>query len=445
MATAHTTHRAAEPKLTEPPLKVAMASFIGTAIEWYDFFIYGTTAALVFGVAFFPSGDAAAATIASFGTFAVGFFARPIGAALAGHFGDKIGRKKMLILCLLVMGGSTFLMGLLPTYAEIGLWAAMLLIFLRVLQGLGVGGEWGGAGLMAVEHSPSNRRGFYSAFPQVGVAAGVILSNVTFIILDQALSEEDFMAWGWRIPFLASVLLVIVGLWIRKRISESPVFRAYQESLGDVAQSKDAPSRFPIIDAFRYGWRDILRVATACIGHNALGYLVLVYLLSYATVTLGLDRSLVLTFVLVAVSLEIVATLFFGSLSDRLGRRPVYLGGAFTILVVAVAFFPVINTGNPIAVFAVILVARLGIAAIFGPMAAMFSEMFPTNTRFTGISLGFQLGSLIGAITPLVAAALLAATGNTVGISIFVSACVVVTIISVLTMKETNARDLQSI
>src|SRR3712207_2605342 len=293
--------------------QVAFASMIGTTVEWYDFFLYGTAAALVFNQLFFPEYDPLTGTLLAFGTYAVGFFARPVGGIVAGHYGDKIGRKAMLVLTLLIMGGATFLIGLLPTYESIGIWAPILLLFMRLLQGFGIGGEWGGAVLMAVEHSPANRRGFYGSWPQIGVPAGLLLANLVFLLVNRSMSEEAWLAWGWRIPFLLSIILIGVGMFIRLRISETPAFNRVRET--------NTEASMPIVDVLRTYPKQVLQAMGMRIAENGAFYVFSVFVLTYVTESLGMESSTAQTGVLIAAAIGLCSLPFWGWLSDRIGRR----------------------------------------------------------------------------------------------------------------------------
>lgn len=393
----------AVPQKASPSLRrVVRSSFIGTTIEWYDYFIYGSAAALVFAKQFFPQISPAAGTLAAFATYSVGFLARPLGGVIMGHFGDRVGRKSMLVLSLLVMGLATAAIGVLPTYATAGVWAPILLVVCRFVQGLAVGGEWGGAVLMAVEHAPPERRGFYGSFPQMGVPGGLILANLVFLATSRLLGAESFADWGWRIPFLASLVLVAVGLVIRFRVEESPDFAALRQD--------KARSRVPVLEVLRTQWKSVLLAGGAFIGTNAIGYIFMAYVLSYATLTLGFTRDHILLLALIAAAVWLVTIPWAAALSDRIGRRKVLLVGSCGLLVWAAAFFPLIDVGTTAAVLGSLVVMAVMLGLVYGPQAALFAELFTVRLRYSGVSLGYQIGAVLGGgIAPTVATALLAA------------------------------------
>ena len=412
---------------------VAMASLVGTTIEWYDFFLYGTAAALVFNRLFFPTFDPLAGTLAAFGTYAVGFVARPVGGIIIGHYGDRIGRKSMLVLTLVIMGIATFLIGLLPTYEQIGPWAAVALVLLRVAQGFGVGGEWGGAVLMAVEHAPPGARGFYGSWPQIGVPAGLLLSTAVFTWF-AALPEAQFLAWGWRIPFLISILLVIVGLIIRVRIVESPAFAQVKATQSEARQ--------PIVEVLRHHPREVLLAIGARFAENGAFYVYTVFSLVYGTQRVGVDRQTVLNGILVASAAALVAIPVFGALSDRLGRRPVYLFGAVFTGLFAYPLFWLLDTGS-----ATLIALALTIALVFahspmyGPQAAFLAELFGTRVRYSGASLGAQLASVVaGGLSPFIATALLPYGRG--ALAAYVAAMALITVVAVFAASETHRAEI---
>jgi MFS transporter, MHS family, shikimate and dehydroshikimate transport protein len=417
-------------------LKVALASLVGSTIEWYDFFLYGTASALVFGDLFFPTFSPLVGTLLSFSTMAVGYIARPLGAIIMGHFGDKLGRKTMLVSSLVIMGVATTIIGLLPSFNTIGIAAPVILVMARLLQGFAVGGEVGGAITMAVEHAPDRRRGLYGGFPQLGVASGLVLANLIFLASNAFLSADQFKSFGWRIPFLVSVILVLVGVYVRLRVSESPIFKFMKRAGEEI--------KIPLVTLFGRAWKQILIVALSTLFTNVMGFIGLIFMLRYATTTLGFTRSTILTFTIIANLIEIPATLYFADLSDRVGRRTIYLWALAFAIVWGAVFFPLVNTAIPAVVFAAILVARLCIAAIFGPQAALFSELFDTNIRYSGISVGYSISSIIGAQTPAIAALLVAATGGTVILSGYIAAAAVISFITALFLWETYKVDLQA-
>ena len=333
---------------TQSVRKVALASFIGTTIEWYDFFLYGTAAALVFNELFFPEAEPLIGTLLAFSTYAVGFAARPIGGVVFGHYGDRIGRKSMLVLSLVIMGVATFLIGCLPTHASIGVLAPILLVVLRFAQGIGVGGEWGGAVLMSVEHAPKGRRGFYGAWPQMGVPAGLLISTSVFAIVQGVTNEAAFLSWGWRVPFLASAVLVIVGLVIRLKLMKSPAFQRVKET------KTEAPK--PIVDVVRKYPREVLVAMGMRVAENGAFYILTVFVLAYGEDELGLSKNTMLTGVIIAAAIGLVTVPLFGHLSDRVGRRPLYLAGAVVTTLWAFPLFGLLNTESPVLIWLAIVV-----------------------------------------------------------------------------------------
>lgn len=419
------------------PRKVAAASLVGTTIEWFDFFIYGTAAALVFNKVFFPSIDPALGTIAALGTFASGFVARPIGGALFAHFGDRVGRKPMLVYSLLLMGAATVCIGLLPGYATIGVLAPVLLVVLRFCQGLGVGGEWGGAALMAVENAPDHRRGFYGSWPQVGVPLGLVLGTGSFLVLDLTVSEAAFQSWGWRIPFLASALLILVGMWIRLTVAESPVFRAE-------AERREA-SRLPVLEVLREHPRIIFLAAGSFLATNATFYVSSVWLVSYATTELGYERSTILGANTLLSASDIPMILLLGLLSDRVGRRPLFLVGMAVLAIAAVPYFLLVGTGNIVLFVLGGLVVQACRSAVYGPQSAYFAEQFPTHLRYSGASLAYQFASILGGIAPAVCGLLVLWTGSLMSVAAYVAAMALVSLACSWAMTETLRRDLVAV
>ncbi|MCP5539941.1 MAG: MHS family MFS transporter [Akkermansiaceae bacterium] len=424
-----------EPAPRNSVRRVVMASFVGTTIEWYDFFLYGTAAALVFDKLFFSGLDGFAAKLSSYATFAIGFFARPIGGIVFAHFGDRLGRKSTLVTTLILMGVATFLIGLLPTYATAGVWAPVLLVLLRLVQGFGVGGEWGGAVLMAVEHGHGDKRGFHASWVQAGVPVGLLLANAVFALCSR-LPEAEFLAWGWRVPFLLGIGLLGVGLFIRLRIFESPLFAKMAESGGT--------ARIPVVEVMKKHPRNVALAMGARFAENASFYIFTIFVLSYATEILKLERSVILNGVLIAAAAQLVAIPFFGALSDRLGRRPVYLAGAAALLGFPFAFFALVDTRSAALVWLAIVLGLVVHSAMYGPQAAFFSELFGTNVRYSGASLGYQLASpLAGGLAPFIATWLLKTGGGKAWpVSVYLAAMAVVTLVSVWLAEETHRKEL---
>jgi MHS family shikimate/dehydroshikimate transporter-like MFS transporter len=414
-------------------VKVATASLIGTAIEWYDFFLYGTAAALIFNKLFFPTFDPWVGTLLAFGTYALGFVARPLGGLVFGHYGDTIGRKTMLYLTLLIMGVATAVIGLLPTYDTAGVWAAVMLVACRLVQGFGLGGEWGGAVLMAVEHAPESKRGFYGSWPQLGAPLGLVLGTLVFSIFSATMSDATFLAWGWRLPFLFSIVLVVVGLWIRFTLAESPEFQKVKDTKQE--------TRMPIIEAIRMYPKNILLAMGARFAENGFFYIYATFVLAYATQALGMNRQDILNGVLIGALVESFTIPAFGALSDRLGRRPVYIFGAIFSALMSFPLFMLLATKNPqLAWIAIVLGLAVGHAAMYGPQASFLSELFGTKVRYSGVSLGYNLASIFaGALSPLIATSLMAAyKPETWPISVYMIGLAVITVVSVYFATETH-------
>jgi len=415
--------------------KIAFASFVGTAIEFYDFYIYGTAAALVLGSIFFPEFSPASGTLAAFATFAVAFVARPLGGAVFGHFGDRIGRKSMLIFSLLVMGVATVLIGLLPGYATIGVAAPILLVVLRFLQGFGLGGEWGGAVLMATEHAPEGKRGLYSSFPQMGPAAGFLLANGFFLALAATLSDEQFAAWGWRVPFVASLVLVLVGLYVRMTIAETPVFSRAME-----IQTR---AKVPFWDMLRTYPLVLLLSSGGMVLAYVLFYIITTFALAYGTTNLGLPNTTLLYCTLIAVALMGVAVPIFAWLSDKAGRRRLCLAGAALAALWAFPLFWLLNTGSPVLIALSFSVGMVIFAMLYGPMGAFLPELYGTRLRYSGAAVSYNLGGVLGgALAPIIASQLLAATSASWSISLYVLAMAVLSFVSVLLLSETHLSNL---
>lgn len=415
---------------------VMMASAVGSALEWYDFFIYGTASALVFGELFFPKYDSNVGTLAAFATFAVGFIARPFGGLFFGHFGDRMGRKPMLVATLLLVGGGTFLIGCLPTYASIGIWAPILLLLMRLLQGFGAGAEYGGAVILAVEFAPPGKRGLYGSFAPIGVTVGNLLAAGVFYLVTM-MSKDDLLSWGWRIPFLISLLLLGLGVYIRAKVTETPIFTE--------VGAKRPPLKAPAIEAVRRHPRNFLVVIGARLAENGLGYLFPVFGLSYVINTLHMPKEVAITGVMLGNAAEIVGILFFSWLSDKVGRRPVYIGGALFSAAFAFPFFLLTNTLDPTLIaLAFILVMGIGSAAMFGPQAAYFAELFGPRLRYSGFAFARELGSILaGGPSPFIAALLVGyMAGAPWGVACYVILLSLITALAVWWGPETNNSDL---
>ncbi|GAB2463707.1 metabolite-proton symporter [Conyzicola lurida] len=412
--------------------KVAVSSLIGTSIEWYDYYLYGTAAALIFPAIFFSEDDPGVGVIKAFVTYAVGFAARPLGGFIFGHYGDRVGRKAMLMISLVLMGAATFLIGLLPGYAEIGIWAPILLCVLRLLQGFAVGGEWGSAVVMSVEHAPKNKRGLFGSFPQIGVPVGLLLSSAVFGIVNGVTTDEQFLAWGWRIPFLLSAVLVIVGIVIRLVITESPLFQELQKN----DELAEQPTREVIVKH----WRTLLLTIGMKLFQNAIFYLYSVFLLSYIANTMQLDNQIGLNAIIISSLIGFVSVPGWSYLTDKIGRKPVYLAGT----VLGVIFYPIsfvmVGTGNVVFItIAMIIGLNLLHDMIYGPQAVYFSELFGTRVRLSGASIAYQIGAMLsGGLAPLIAAALLVAqNGETWGIVIYAVGLGVISIVCTILSPET--------
>jgi MFS transporter, MHS family, shikimate and dehydroshikimate transport protein len=415
---------------------VALASLIGTSIEWYDFFLYNTAAALVFNKLFFPTFDPFAGTMLAFATYAVGFAARPIGAVVIGHYGDKVGRRSMLVLTLMMMGIATVCVGLLPTYASIGIWASVLLVVLRLVQGFGVGGQWGGAVLMTVEHAPAGKRGFYGSWPQIGVPAGLLTSTIVFRLFSRGLPADQFLAWGWRVPFLLSIVLVGVGLLIRMKILETPSFTKIKDT--------HSVARQPVVEVLRKYPKQVLQAAGARCAENGAFYIYSAFMLVYATQHAHIDSDVALLGIMIASACEFVAVPAYGALTDRIGRRPVYMFGAIMTAVLAFPLFWLFDTqSTPLVILALLLVFLCSHAPMYAPQGAFFSELFGTSVRYSGASLGAQLSAAVaGGFSPLIATALLPRYGPN-AIALYIILMAIITIVAVWSAIETMRHDIE--
>ena len=415
--------------------KVALAAMAGSAIEWYDFFIYLTAAALVFGPLYFPGSSEVAGVLASFSTAAVGFVARPIGGILFGHFGDRLGRKPTLVIALLTMGTATTLVGLLPTYATIGVAAPILLFVLRFLQGLAVGGQWGGAVLLATEYAPEDRRGFYGSFAQAGVPVGLLLGNTVFLVISAIVGEQAFGAWAWRIPFLLSIILIAVALYIQLRLEDTPVFRQLEERQHE---DEEAESSSPVLEVLRDHPKQVLLAGGAFFVVNGGFYVLITGMLDYGTRTLGVSENAMLTAVLVSAVVEGIAIVGMSALSDRVGRRPVFMSGAVLLGLWAFPLFWLVNTGSIPLIIVSLCIAQFFLGMMYGPQAALFSEMFSARVRYSGASIGYQGASVFaGGLAPIIMVWLLETTGTSLSVSVYMFLMAAVTFFSVYLITET--------
>ena len=417
--------------------RLAAASTIGTTLEWYDFTVYNLMAALVFNAVFFPSFDPLTGTILAFSTYAVGYVSRPLGGVLFGHLGDKLGRRFVLVATLVLMGVATGLMGLLPTYMSWGIWSPILLVALRFLQGAAIGGEWAGAVLLSMEHGEQHQRGRNASFTQVGPSCGTLLGTGFIAVVSLWLSPEDFQAWGWRIPFLSSVLLVVFGLWLRKGVEETPMFREME--------ARKSTAKTPIKEVFVDHWRRLLLAGGVRIGSDVLYALVVVFTLTYVTSVLHLSRPLALTATMIGAACNAIAVPLFGSLSDRLGRRPVYIAGALLAVVWAFVFFRLMDSAQPLQICAAVVVGLIIHAMMYGPQAAFVTEQFPTRVRYAGSSLAYTLAGIVGGgFAPLIIASLYKSYGSTLAISLYVCAALALTLVALLAARETANKPLES-
>ena len=422
-----------------PLRRVVMASLIGTTVEWYDFFLYGSAAALVFNKLFFPEFDPLTGTLLAFATYALGFVARPVGGIVFGHYGDRIGRKRLLMLSLILMGVATVLIGLLPTYAQIGIWAPLALIGLRLVQGFAVGGEWGGAVLMAAEHGDAARRGFWASWPQAGVPAGNLLAAAVLTIMAAFQTEADFLAWGWRVPFVLSALLVVVGWYIRNRVSESPMF---EKELDEA----EAPPKVPAMEVLRERPKALVLGAGLRVGENISYYILTVFSLTYLVDVSHESRSLALNALLIGAAVQFFAIPGFALLSDRIGRRPVYALGAFGLAAWCFIMFGLLGSGDNALIVLALVIGLVLHGAMYGPQAAFITELFPTRIRYSGVSLAYQLTSIVaGSLAPIIALWLYKEYDSATPVAIYVGAACLISGVSALLARETRGLELEAI
>lgn len=415
--------------------RIVTTALAGASIEWYDFFIYGTAAATVFPALFFPQSDPWVGMLLSFATFAVGFVARPVGGVLFGHYGDKVGRKKALVVALLMMGVATTCIGLLPTYAAIGVFAPLALVLLRFVQGLAIGGQWGGAALLLIESAPPGQRGFYGSFAQLGVPLGVILANLVFLGVTAAFGEQGVLDWAWRLPFLLSIVLVGVGLYVQLRLEETPAFLESQK----VRPVQAAPAGSPILRVLREHPKTIALAAGAFVSINGNFYVLITYVVAYATKTLHMPQSTVLAAVMIGSCVQVPALLVSAAISDRYGRRGIFMAGAALMGLWSLVFFPLVEMRTLVSVAVAISVGQALISMMYGPQAAFFGELFSTEVRYSGASLGYQIGAIFGgAFAPMIAAALLAATGSSLSIGLYMLLLCAISFFSVRALRETR-------
>ncbi|MBD8027542.1 MHS family MFS transporter [Ureibacillus sp. Re31] len=418
-------------------VKVWIASLVGSSIEWFDYFLYGTVAALVFNQVFFVADDPTVGLLLSYASLALAFFIRPLGGVIFSHIGDRIGRKKTLVVTLTIMGVATVLMGLLPTYQAIGVAAPILLITLRLVQGIGIGGEWGGSLLLAVEYAPKDKRGLFGAFPQMGVTIGMFLGSGALTFITSVVSQDAFISWGWRIPFIASAVLVIFGLWIRKGLDETPSFKKVQES-GEIP-------KLPIVDIFKYHWKEVLIAIGGKVVETAPFYIFATFIVSYGTSNLGFTNTQVLVAVMIATIITTLLMPVMGSLSDKIGRKKVYIWGTIGMILYAFPYFWLLEQRT----FATLLIATIiGLGIIWAPITAvlgtMFSEIFDAKVRYTGVSLGYQIGAAVaGGTAPLVATALLVQFDNSyVPVALYIILTAVISLFAVFSVREKSNKEL---
>jgi len=422
--------------------RVVVASMAGTVVEWYEFFLYGTAATLVFNKVFFPASDSAyGAIFAALLTYAVGFIARPLGGVVFGHFGDKYGRKKLLQFAILLVGAVTFLMGCLPTYGQIGVWAPVLLVTLRFLQGFAVGGEWGGAVLLVAEHSPNKQRAFWASWPQAAVPVGNMLATIVLWVLTATLSDEDFLSWGWRIAFWLSAVVVLVGYYVRTKVTDAPIFVAAQQ---EVERAKAVS--YGVFEVLKRYPRGVFTAMGLRFAENVMYYLVVIVSITYLKVQVGVDTTSILKYMLVAHAVHFAVIPLVGRLADRVGRRPVYAVGTALAATWGFFAFPMMDSANYLLIIAAIVIGLVIHALMYAPQPAIMAEMFPTRMRYSGVSLGYQVTSIVaGSAAPAISVKLLEIYDSWVPIAIYLAIAAAITLVAVFYMRETNGIDLETI
>ena len=434
----------AEPTKQQNMRRVALTSLAGTSIEWYDFFLYGTAAAVIFPKAFFPQDlPPMVLLIISFSTFAVGFIARPLGGVVFGHFGDQVGRKRTLVIALMMMGVATTLIGLLPTYESIGIAAPLMLVALRFIQGLAVGGQWGGAMLLVTESAPSEKRGWYGAYAQAGAAVGVILANLAFLSVSTSMSDEAFIEWGWRLPFIASIVLIGISLYVQLSMEDTEAFKALKAAQAEAGEQTAVP-KSPVLEAIRRYPRRIMLAAGAFLSVQVTFYILIAFVIAYGlnSPSVELTRDEMLTSVLIAAAAMIPALFYFSGMSDRVGRKQIYRWGAILTGVWGFALFPLIDTGNPLMITLAVTVGMIFLGMQYGPQAAYFTELFSTEVRYSGASLGYQIGAILGgALAPTIAVLLWTELGIFF-VSLYILLAASLTLWSLSQLEETGGRSL---
>ena len=422
--------------------RVVVASMAGTVVEWYEFFLYATAATIVFNKIFFSENTSELnAIFLAFATYAVGFVARPVGGVVFGHYGDKYGRKKLLQFSLLLVGAATFLMGCLPTFGQIGYWAPGLLVTLRFIQGFAVGGEWGGAILLVAEHSPNRQRGFWASWPQAGVPMGNLLATVVLLVLTGTLSDESFLSWGWRVAFWLSAVVVLIGYYIRTKVTDAPIFVAAQQEAERIKSTS-----YSVVEVLKRYPRGVFTAMGLRFGENIMYYLVVTFTITYLKVQVGADTNSILRYLLVAHAVHFAFVPLVGYLADRFGRRPVYMIGAVLGATWGFFAFPMMNSGNYLVITAAVTLGLMIHAFMYAPQPAIMAEMFPTRMRYSGVSLGYQVTSIVaGSLAPLIAVKLLEVYDSAVPVAIYLAVACAITLVAVLFTRETNGIDLKSL